>query len=210
MSFRFLDQLDYLLSVVKLGVVAEGLADNQLFLVLHVYRVSLLHNLLLLAIVVVVALEVVDELDFVRGEDFVGLSLLCLLAALVRFGHFLDDVLPLVMLPSRALSLLLALVAGFGGGDLLLNDVLLVLLLLFSNLLMYDALDLACRLRMLSRRRSGHLLRDHHVMVMVMMHIGVTCGSVCTPMRGRGLLLGFSSILLCHNCIHFHLSGCST
>ena len=168
MALRLLDQLDYLLGVVQLGVIAERLAHHELLLVLllHVYRVALLHDvghlllllLLLLAVVsgavvgvgvvvVGVALEVVDELDLVGGEDLVGLALLCLLVALVRFGNFLDDFLSsIIMLPARALPLLLALITGLGRGDLLLlllNVLLVLMLLLLSDLLVDDALDLA-------------------------------------------------------------------
>ena len=168
MALRLLDQLDYLLGVVQLGVIAERLAHHKLLLVLllHVYRVALLHDvghlllllLLLLAVVsgavvgvgvvvVGVALEVVDELDLVGGEDLVGLALLCLLVALVRFGNFLDDFLSsIIMLPARALPLLLALITGLGRGDLLLlllNVLLVLMLLLLSDLLVDDALDLA-------------------------------------------------------------------
>ena len=169
MALRLLDQLDYLLGVVQLGVIAERLAHHELLLVLllHVYRVALLHDvghllllLLLLLLTVVsgavvgvgvvvvgVALEVVDELDLVGGEDLVGLALLCLLVALVRFGNFLDDFLSsIIMLPARALPLLLALITGLGRGDLLLlllNVLLVLMLLLLSDLLVDDALDLA-------------------------------------------------------------------
>ena len=159
MALRLLDQFDYLLCIVQLGVIAEGLAHHELLFVLHIDRVALLHNvchLLLLAVVratsMVVALEIVDQLDLVGGEDLVGLALLCLLAALVRFGNFLNNFLSLFMLPPRALSLLLALIPRLGRGHLLLLlYFLLMLMLLLPDLLVDDALDLTGCLGVLGR-----------------------------------------------------------
>ena len=79
MAFRFFNQLDYLLGVMKLRVISYRLSDNELFLFDCVDRISLIdRGGATASSSTIIVLEVVDQLNFVGAEDFVRLPLLLL------------------------------------------------------------------------------------------------------------------------------------
>ena len=71
--------------------------------------------------IAIAALQVVDELDLIRGQHFVGLALLLLTLVCVGLGTLIARcrVLLLLSLPPGALSWLRALVPGLDRRDLL-------------------------------------------------------------------------------------------
>ena len=119
-AFRFFNQLDYLLGVMKLRVISYRLSDNELFLFDCVDRISLIdRGGATASSSTIIVLEVVDQLNFVGAEDFVRLPLLLLTFAWMRLGPyilcsswllFLLVLLLLLLLTSRAFSLLLAFI----------------------------------------------------------------------------------------------------
>ena len=147
----FLNQLNYLLRVVQLRVVAEWFTDDKLLL-FNVNRVPLVCCTAGVWggwLSICVTLKVINELNFVCRKDLVGLPLLGLLAVYVRFLYHCS----LLMGALNNFTLLLALVSWFDWGGLL-----RFILGFFTNLLMNNSLRLVCRLSVFSWRWSYLLL----------------------------------------------------
>lgn len=169
-TFGFFNQLDYLLCVVKLRVISDWLSDDELFLFVWVYRVSLIYRGGTTSSSTIIVFEVVDQLNFVGAEDFVRLPLLLLTFARMRLGPYilcsllaawrwLFLVLLLLLLTPRAFSLFLAFVVTRHLFDYYGTAAVFVVLILYlaawgdllhtvTNLLVDRSLTLSGRLSM--------------------------------------------------------------
>ena len=168
MTFRLLYKLDYLLGVVKLAIIAERLAHNKLLLI-DVDRVTLLIRATCTSTgtsgstsIAIAALQVVDELDLIRGQHLVGLTLLFLPITRLRLGTLIARcrVLLLLSLPPGAFSWLRALVPGLDRRALY----CFLDFLSITNLLMDGSLHLLGRLRVglgRCRARLVHFCTGH-------------------------------------------------
>ena len=144
-ALRLLDQLDDLLRVSELRVVASRLAHYELLLFNSVHGVSLVSLSSVVSCrcpsgaIVAATLDVIDKLDLVGAENLVALSLL----ALLGLGLLLDllTFVVAIWLVTLAFSLFLALVTLLDRGDF--ADLATI-----ADLLMGHARGLSCRLRM--------------------------------------------------------------
>ena len=110
MPLRLLYKLDYLLGVVKLAIITERLAHNELLLI-DVDRVTLLIRATRASTgtsssvpIAIAALQVVDELYLISRQHLVGLTLLFLTISRLRLGALIACcwVLLLLSLPPGA------------------------------------------------------------------------------------------------------------
>ena len=120
MTLRLLYKLYNLLGIVELAIITKRLAHDKLLLV-DINRVTLLIRTTCAGAgtsssiaIAIAALQVVYELDLIRRQHLVGLTLLFLTITRLRLGTLIacGRVLLLLSLPPGAFSWLRALVPG--------------------------------------------------------------------------------------------------